>query len=285
MDPPIRAETPDGLPRWFQSRARWFAASTRHDIRQPSMERDHPRGGDMTDVETTRRGSADVTASYDVVIVGAGFAGMYMLHKLRGLGFSARVFDAAGGVGGTWYWNRYPGARCDVMSVDYSLSFDPELEQEWEWEEKYATAARDPALRQLRGRSLQAVARHAVQHAHRGGDLQRDLGPLDRAHRSGRRGFNPARRHGGRHALRAQAARNPRDRDVSRRLRIKPRSGLTRVSISPASGSRSSAPARRPFSRSRSLPDRRRISRCSSGRPTTACRPATAPTTLKTSPS
>jgi cation diffusion facilitator CzcD-associated flavoprotein CzcO len=64
---------------------------------------------------------------------------MYMLHKLRGLGFSARVYDAAGGVGGTWYWNRYPGARCDVMSVDYSLSFDPELEQEWEWEEKYAT--------------------------------------------------------------------------------------------------------------------------------------------------
>ena len=93
----------------------------------------------MTDVETTRQRPGGVTAIYDVLIVGAGFAGMYMLHKLRGLGFSARVFDAAGGVGGTWYWNRYPGARCDVESVDYSLSFDPELEQEWEWEEKYAT--------------------------------------------------------------------------------------------------------------------------------------------------
>ena len=92
----------------------------------------------MTDVETKPE-SSEITATYDAVIVGAGFAGMYMLHKLRGLGFSARVYDAAGGVGGTWYWNRYPGARCDVKSVDYSFSFDPQLEQEWEWSEKYAT--------------------------------------------------------------------------------------------------------------------------------------------------
>jgi cation diffusion facilitator CzcD-associated flavoprotein CzcO len=93
----------------------------------------------MTSVDTKPLRADDVTATYDVMIVGAGFAGMYLLHKLRGQGFSARVYDAAGGVGGTWYWNRYPGARCDVMSVDYSFSFDPELEQEWEWEEKYAT--------------------------------------------------------------------------------------------------------------------------------------------------
>ncbi len=93
----------------------------------------------MTDVDTTRQVTDDITATYDVAIVGAGFAGMYMLHKLRGLGLTARVYDAAGGVGGTWYWNRYPGARCDVMSIDYSFSFDPELEQEWVWEEKYAT--------------------------------------------------------------------------------------------------------------------------------------------------
>ena len=92
----------------------------------------------MTDVQTKPE-AAEITATYDAVIVGAGFAGMYMLHKLRGLGFTARVYDAAGGVGGTWYWNRYPGARCDVKSVDYSFSFDPELEQEWEWSEKYAT--------------------------------------------------------------------------------------------------------------------------------------------------
>ncbi|OBB09645.1 cyclohexanone monooxygenase [Mycolicibacterium setense] len=75
----------------------------------------------------------------DVVVVGAGFAGLYALHRLRSQGLSVRVFEAADGVGGVWFWNRYPGARCDVESVDYSYSFDPELEQEWNWTEKYAT--------------------------------------------------------------------------------------------------------------------------------------------------
>jgi cation diffusion facilitator CzcD-associated flavoprotein CzcO/acetyl esterase/lipase len=77
--------------------------------------------------------------SKDVVVVGAGFAGLYMLHRLRRAGFSVVLLEAADGVGGTWYWNRYPGARCDIMSVDYSYSFDPELEREWQWSEKYAT--------------------------------------------------------------------------------------------------------------------------------------------------
>ena len=76
--------------------------------------------------------------SPDAVIVGAGFAGLYMLHRLRGLGLSARVYEAGGGVGGTWYWNRYPGARCDVESMDYSYSFSEELQQEWHWTERYA---------------------------------------------------------------------------------------------------------------------------------------------------
>ncbi len=75
---------------------------------------------------------------FDAVIVGAGFAGLYMLHKLRGMGFTARVFEAGGGVGGTWYWNRYPGARCDVESMQYSYQFSEELQQEWEWTEKYS---------------------------------------------------------------------------------------------------------------------------------------------------
>jgi hypothetical protein len=79
------------------------------------------------------------TGSVDVVVVGAGFAGLYLLHRLRGLGYSAVCLEAADGVGGTWYWNRYPGARCDIMTVDYSFSFDPELEKEWTWSEKYAT--------------------------------------------------------------------------------------------------------------------------------------------------
>jgi cation diffusion facilitator CzcD-associated flavoprotein CzcO/acetyl esterase/lipase len=75
----------------------------------------------------------------DVVIAGAGFAGLYLVHRLRGLGFSLRVFEGADDIGGTWYWNRYPGARCDIQSVDYSFSFDPALESEWQWSEKYAT--------------------------------------------------------------------------------------------------------------------------------------------------
>ncbi|MGH9275202.1 MAG: flavin-containing monooxygenase, partial [Acidimicrobiales bacterium] len=74
----------------------------------------------------------------DVVIVGAGFAGLYMLHRARQAGLDARVFEAGGGVGGTWYWNRYPGARCDVESMEYSFGFDDELQQEWEWTERYA---------------------------------------------------------------------------------------------------------------------------------------------------
>ena len=76
--------------------------------------------------------------AFDAVVVGAGFAGLYMLHRLRGLGLSARVYEAGGGVGGTWFWNRYPGARCDVESLDYSYSFSDALQQEWRWSERYA---------------------------------------------------------------------------------------------------------------------------------------------------
>ncbi len=76
--------------------------------------------------------------TYDVVVVGAGFAGMYMLHRLRRLGLSVRVYEQGGDVGGTWYWNRYPGARCDVESMQYSYSFSDELQQEWDWSERYA---------------------------------------------------------------------------------------------------------------------------------------------------
>src|SRR5919201_2533583 len=81
-------------------------------------------------------GARSVT-DVDVVVVGAGFAGLYALYRLRGLGFSARAFERGDGVGGTWYWNRYPGARCDSPSGWYSFSFSPELEQEWQWTEDY----------------------------------------------------------------------------------------------------------------------------------------------------
>lgn len=82
-----------------------------------------------------RRATPDV----DVVVVGAGFAGLYALHKLRSNGLRVRVFEAGPDVGGTWYFNRYPGARCDVESVDYCYSFSDALQQEWDWSEKYAT--------------------------------------------------------------------------------------------------------------------------------------------------
>ena len=75
----------------------------------------------------------------DAVLVGAGFTGLYMLYRLQKLGFSARIFESAPNVGGTWYWNRYPGARCDIESMQYSYQFSADLQQEWRWKERYAS--------------------------------------------------------------------------------------------------------------------------------------------------
>ena len=80
------------------------------------------------------------TAELDVAIVGAGFAGLYAVHRLRGLGLRVHACESAADVGGVWFWNRYPGARCDVESLQYSFSFSKELEQEWRWSERYAAA-------------------------------------------------------------------------------------------------------------------------------------------------
>jgi len=96
----------------------------------------------------------------DVVVVGAGFAGMYLLHRLRGLGLRVRVDEQGGDVGGTWYWNRYPGARCDVESMQYSYSFSDELQQEWDWSERYAPQA-----------EILKYARHVAERF----DLRRDI--------------------------------------------------------------------------------------------------------------
>jgi cyclohexanone monooxygenase len=84
------------------------------------------------------RTSEEKSTDYDVVIVGAGFAGLYALHHFRELGLRCLLYEAGGGVGGTWYWNRYPGARVDVESLEYSYSFSHELQQEWTWTERYA---------------------------------------------------------------------------------------------------------------------------------------------------
>ncbi|HSZ89012.1 MAG TPA: NAD(P)-binding protein, partial [Acetobacteraceae bacterium] len=93
----------------------------------------------MSDVADFRTGQADRTTELDALVIGAGFAGLYQLLCLRDrLGLSVKVLEAGGGVGGTWYWNRYPGARCDIESVDYCYSFSPELLADWTWTERYA---------------------------------------------------------------------------------------------------------------------------------------------------
>ena len=76
--------------------------------------------------------------TFGVIVIGAGFAGMYALYKFRKLGLRVRVYEAGSGVGGTWFWNRYPGARCDVNSLEYSYQFSDELQQEWSWSERYS---------------------------------------------------------------------------------------------------------------------------------------------------
>src|SRR3954464_4752517 len=80
----------------------------------------------------------DHVAEYDAIVIGAGISGMFMLYRLRQLGLTTRVFEAGSDVGGTWYWNRYPGARFDSESWSYGYSFSKELLQEWNWEEHFA---------------------------------------------------------------------------------------------------------------------------------------------------
>src|SRR3981189_2345418 len=83
--------------------------------------------------------SAGRAKPLDVIVGGGGLGGLYALYRLRKLGMTARAFEAGSGVGGTWFWNRYPGARCDVESMEYSYAFDDDLQQEWTWPERYGT--------------------------------------------------------------------------------------------------------------------------------------------------
>ncbi len=92
-----------------------------------------------TALKAGETGAADSLGEVDLVIVGAGFAGIYMSYRARQLGLSYRVFERGSGAGGTWFWNRYPGARCDVHSLEYSYQFDDALQQEWQWTEKFAS--------------------------------------------------------------------------------------------------------------------------------------------------
>ncbi|MFY9926937.1 MAG: NAD(P)/FAD-dependent oxidoreductase, partial [Streptosporangiaceae bacterium] len=96
-------------------------------------------GTDAQDI-AGRRDQGDRAVDYDAIVVGAGFGGLYMLHSLRKLGLSVRVYEQGGGVGGTWYWNRYPGARCDSESVYYMFSdhMSKDILAEWNWTERFA---------------------------------------------------------------------------------------------------------------------------------------------------
>ena len=94
----------------------------------------------MTGLQTASRNvAADPAEDFDAVIIGAGVSGLYQLHRLRQLGLKVRVFESGTGVGGTWYWNRYPGARFDSESYTYGYSFSPELLEEWDWQERFAS--------------------------------------------------------------------------------------------------------------------------------------------------
>lgn len=94
-------------------------------------------GASATSATSATNTPAAAAKTVDVLVVGAGFSGLYALHRLRRLGFSVQVVEAGSGLGGTWFWNCYPGARCDVESLDYSYSFTEDLQQEWQWSERY----------------------------------------------------------------------------------------------------------------------------------------------------
>ena len=206
----------------------------------------------------------------DAVIVGAGFAGMYMLHRLRGMGFTARVFEAGSGVGGTWYWNRYPGARCDVESVQYSYQFDEALQQEWEWSERYA--AQPELLRYANHVADRFDLRRdiAIQHAR---DLRRvrrrrgTLGHRDRA---------TAAHASATFCIMATGCLSspnlPQFEGIERFKGERYHTGYwphEGVDFTGQAGGRSSARAPRPCSRSRSSRSRPSTCTCSSARPTT----------------
>src|SRR6202035_3851117 len=109
---------------------------------------------------TTRRAETGLAAEFDAVVIGAGVSGLYQLYKLRELGLKVRVFETGTNVGGTWYWNRYPGARFDSESWTYGYSFSDELLQEWNWAEHFAS---------------QPETEHYLNHVADKFDLRRDI--------------------------------------------------------------------------------------------------------------
>ena len=176
--------------------------------------------------------------TYDVVVVGAGFAGMYMLHRLRGQGMSARVYEQGGGVGGTWYWNRYPGARCDVESMQYSYSFSDELQQEWDWSERYAPQPEILKYANHVADRFDLRPRHPVQHPRRPRRVRRSAPTLWSVTTSDGKTVTAKYRRA-RHRLPVERAhaRHQGPRSTSRARSITPATGRMSRSISPASAS------------------------------------------------
>ncbi len=135
----------------------------------------------------------DQVRDLDALVVGAGFGGIYMLHKLRNeLGLDAVAIDKAGGVGGTWYWNKYPGALSDSEGFVYQYSFDRDLYAQTPWTTKFVTAARDSGLPQRGRRSLRSARAHRAADRDDPGRIRRGRRHLDRAHRP-RRDVSSAR--------------------------------------------------------------------------------------------
>ena len=139
-----------------------------------------------------------------------------MLHRLRGLGLSVRVFEAGSGVGGTWFWNRYPGARCDIESLEYSYQFSDELQQEWEWSERYATQPEILRYLEPRRRPLRPAPRHRARHARDVRALRRERRALDGRDRARRARLGALLHHGDGLPLVDEHAAVPRPRVASR---------------------------------------------------------------------
>ena len=153
----------------------------------------------------------------DVVVVGAGFAGLYMLHRLRQLGFSATVIESADDVGGTWYWNRYPGARCDIPTTDYSLLVRPRPGDRVDLVGEVRHPAGDPPLPAARHRQARPAAGHPVLDPCRRGHVGRRRRAVAHHDRSRRRDRLPLLRHGLGLPVDAQGARHRRRRPLRRR--------------------------------------------------------------------
>src|SRR5205807_10239049 len=123
--------------------SRWRLGSLRHDLRRAAASRLRVQRGDgkksmSASQAATHCAKAAPVLDFDAVIIGAGVSGLYQLYRLRELGLRARILETGSGVGGTWYWNRYPGARFDSESYTYAYSFSQELLEEWNWAERFA---------------------------------------------------------------------------------------------------------------------------------------------------